>query len=67
MIDAGTAAHLLPLLTSAIVALVENSDAWLTEAAGWDETEARFRRIEALGEDIAALARAGSVVLRNRA
>jgi hypothetical protein len=66
-IDAETADQLLPLLASAIVALVEESDIWLTAPLPIGDVGARFSRAEALGEDIAALARAGRVVLRNRA
>lgn len=69
MIDAYTADRLLSLLMSAMTVLVENSDIWLTEPLPGERSkaEARFIQAEALGEDIAALARAGRVVLRNRA
>jgi hypothetical protein len=66
-IDAETADQLLPLLVSAIVALVEESDVWLVEPLPSERAQAKFIRAETLGEDIAALARAGRVVLRNRA
>lgn len=66
-IDAFTVERLLPLLSTAMIALVEEGDTWLTEPIiGWLQTEARMRRAQILGEDIAALARAALVVLRNR-
>lgn len=66
LFDPTTADRLLPLLISAVTALVENSDVWLTEPFEPAYVDARFTRIEALGEDIAALARAGRAVMRNR-
>ena len=68
MIDDGTADRLLPLLISAITALVENGDVWLTTPtpAARAAADAHLARVEALGHDIAALAQAGRVVLRNR-
>jgi hypothetical protein len=66
MLDATTADQLLPLLISAVTALVENSDVWLPEPVEPAEVEARFTRVEVLGEDIAALARTGRAVSQNR-